>query len=71
MVEKVFKKQVNRECSFCSCLTPDAEARPDIVEVSSLLSDVMMKYLDVLSTSHVREETGSREKTNPAVLHGG
>ncbi|XP_042662473.1 serine/threonine-protein kinase Nek10 isoform X2 [Tyto alba] len=35
------------------CLTPDAEARPDIVEVSSLLSDVMMKYLDVLSTSHL------------------
>ncbi|NWW87959.1 NEK10 kinase, partial [Rhynochetos jubatus] len=33
------------------CLTPDAEARPDIVEVSSLMSDVMMKYLDVLSTS--------------------
>ncbi|NWR88474.1 NEK10 kinase, partial [Furnarius figulus] len=39
-----------------SCLTPDAEARPDIVEVSSLLSDVMMKYLDVLSTSHVMLE---------------
>ncbi|XP_030368223.1 serine/threonine-protein kinase Nek10 isoform X2 [Strigops habroptila] len=38
------------------CLTPDAEARPDIVEVSSLLSDVMMKYLDVLSTSHVMLE---------------
>ncbi|XP_064907676.1 serine/threonine-protein kinase Nek10 isoform X3 [Columba livia] len=35
------------------CLTPDAEARPDIVEVSSLLSDVMMKYLDVLSASHL------------------
>ncbi|KAM6134761.1 LOW QUALITY PROTEIN: serine/threonine-protein kinase Nek10 [Pterocles gutturalis] len=38
------------------CLTPDAEARPDIVEVSSLLSDVMMKYLDVLSTSHLMME---------------
>ncbi|XP_075561486.1 serine/threonine-protein kinase Nek10 isoform X4 [Pelecanus crispus] len=38
------------------CLTPDAEARPDIVEVSSLLSDVMMKYLDVLSTSHLMLE---------------
>uniref|UniRef100_A0A8C3IFX9 NIMA related kinase 10 n=1 Tax=Chrysemys picta bellii TaxID=8478 RepID=A0A8C3IFX9_CHRPI len=33
------------------CLTPDAETRPDIVEVSSLISDVMMKYLDGLSTS--------------------
>uniref|UniRef100_A0A8C2YBZ5 NIMA related kinase 10 n=1 Tax=Coturnix japonica TaxID=93934 RepID=A0A8C2YBZ5_COTJA len=38
------------------CLTPDAETRPDIVEVSSLLSDVMMKYLDVLSTSHLTLE---------------
>ncbi|XP_069716167.1 serine/threonine-protein kinase Nek10-like [Phaenicophaeus curvirostris] len=38
------------------CLTPDAEARPDIVEVSSLLSDVMMKYLDVLSASHLMLE---------------
>lgn len=37
-------------------MTPDAEARPDIVEVSSLLSDVMMKYLDVLSTSHLMLE---------------
>ncbi|KAM4790818.1 LOW QUALITY PROTEIN: serine/threonine-protein kinase Nek10 [Cyanocitta cristata] len=36
-----------------SCLTPDKEARPDVVEVISLLSDVMMKYLDVLSTSHL------------------
>ncbi|NWX48313.1 NEK10 kinase, partial [Steatornis caripensis] len=38
------------------CLTPDAEARPDIVEVSSLISNVMMKYLDVLSTSHLMLE---------------
>eukprot|EP00076_Gallus_gallus_P017549 XP_015137277.2 serine/threonine-protein kinase Nek10 [Gallus gallus] len=38
------------------CLTPDAETRPDIVEVSSLLSDVMMKYLDILSTSHITLE---------------
>ncbi|KAM5280398.1 serine/threonine-protein kinase Nek10 isoform 8-T8 [Ctenodactylus gundi] len=38
------------------CLTPDAEARPDIVEVSSMLSDVMMKYLDSLSTSQLALE---------------
>ncbi|NWR68586.1 NEK10 kinase, partial [Centropus unirufus] len=45
------------------CLTPDAEARPDIVEVSSLLSEVMMKYLDVLSTSHmVLEKKLDRER---------
>ncbi|XP_052590036.1 serine/threonine-protein kinase Nek10 isoform X3 [Peromyscus californicus insignis] len=38
------------------CLTPDAEARPDIVEVSSMISDVMMKYLDTLSTSQLALE---------------
>ncbi|XP_043451492.1 serine/threonine-protein kinase Nek10 isoform X3 [Prionailurus bengalensis] len=38
------------------CLTPDAEARPDIVEVSSMISDVMMKYLDNLSTSQLALE---------------
>ncbi|XP_054848080.1 serine/threonine-protein kinase Nek10 isoform X1 [Eublepharis macularius] len=38
------------------CLTPDAETRPDIVEVSSMISDVMMKYLDGLSTSQLSLE---------------
>ncbi|XP_054408449.2 serine/threonine-protein kinase Nek10 isoform X21 [Pongo abelii] len=38
------------------CLTPDAEARPDIVEVSSMISDVMMKYLDNLSKSQLSLE---------------
>ncbi|KAM4856031.1 serine/threonine-protein kinase Nek10 isoform X8 [Urocitellus parryii] len=38
------------------CLTPDAEIRPDIVEVSSMISDVMMKYLDNLSTSQLALE---------------
>nr|XP_028699456.1 serine/threonine-protein kinase Nek10 isoform X5 [Macaca mulatta] len=38
------------------CLTPDAEARPDIVQVSSMISDVMMKYLDNLSTSQLSLE---------------
>ncbi|XP_074051763.1 serine/threonine-protein kinase Nek10 isoform X1 [Macrotis lagotis] len=38
------------------CLTPDAEARPDVVEVSSMISDVMMKYLDSLSSSQLALE---------------
>lgn len=42
--------------SSLRCLTPDAEARPDIVEVSSMISDVMMKYLDSLSTSQLALE---------------
>uniref|UniRef100_A0A671ENH6 Serine/threonine-protein kinase Nek10 n=1 Tax=Rhinolophus ferrumequinum TaxID=59479 RepID=A0A671ENH6_RHIFE len=38
------------------CLTPDAEGRPDIVQVSSMISDVMMKYLDSLSISQLALE---------------
>nr|XP_033786044.1 serine/threonine-protein kinase Nek10 isoform X2 [Geotrypetes seraphini] len=38
------------------CLTPDSEARPDIVEVSAMISDVMMKYLDSLSTNQLALE---------------
>ncbi|KAF4799332.1 hypothetical protein TURU_055885 [Turdus rufiventris] len=33
-----------------------AEVHPDIVEVCTLLSDVMMKYMDVLPTSHLMLE---------------
>ncbi|XP_062839859.1 serine/threonine-protein kinase Nek10 isoform X7 [Anolis carolinensis] len=45
------------------CLTPDAENRPDIVEVSSMISDVMMKYLDGLSTTQlVLERKLERER---------
>lgn len=60
MVGNSFQERSNKysleNVSFYRCLTPDAETRPDIVEVSSLLSDVMMKYLDVLSTSHLMLE---------------
>ncbi|XP_010157074.1 PREDICTED: serine/threonine-protein kinase Nek10-like, partial [Eurypyga helias] len=56
--EPVPEGQYSENVSFTikRCLTPDAEARPDIVEVSSLLSDVMMKYMDVLSTSLLMSE---------------
>ncbi|KAG8139204.1 hypothetical protein E2320_001979 [Naja naja] len=48
---------------FHRCLTPDAEIRPDIVEVSSMISDVMMKYLDGLSNSQlVLEKKLERER---------
>uniref|UniRef100_A0A8D0FR35 Protein kinase domain-containing protein n=1 Tax=Strix occidentalis caurina TaxID=311401 RepID=A0A8D0FR35_STROC len=58
MYEPVPEGLYSEKVSFTikRCLTPDAEARPDIVEVSSLLSDVMMKYLDVLCTSHLMLE---------------
>ncbi|XP_062970395.1 serine/threonine-protein kinase Nek10 isoform X7 [Cynocephalus volans] len=52
--EGIYSEKVTETIS--RCLTPDAEARPDIVEVSSVISDVMMKYLDNLSTSQLALE---------------
>ncbi|XP_058409989.1 serine/threonine-protein kinase Nek10 isoform X4 [Diceros bicornis minor] len=52
--EGVYSEKVTDTIS--RCLTPDAEARPDIVEVSSMISDVVMKYLDILSTSQLALE---------------
>ncbi|XP_067305596.1 serine/threonine-protein kinase Nek10 [Pseudorasbora parva] len=34
------------------CLTPNADMRPDIIEVGSRISDIMMKFVDSLCTSH-------------------
>ncbi|XP_024917349.1 serine/threonine-protein kinase Nek10 isoform X2 [Cynoglossus semilaevis] len=34
------------------CLSPDAEQRPDIVAISSRISDLMMRLMDGLCTSH-------------------
>ncbi|XP_055455042.1 serine/threonine-protein kinase Nek10 [Psammomys obesus] len=52
--EGIYSEKVTDTIS--RCLTPDAEARPDIVEVSAMISDVMMKYLDNLSTSQLALE---------------
>ncbi|XP_063778325.1 serine/threonine-protein kinase Nek10 isoform X3 [Pseudophryne corroboree] len=38
------------------CLTPDADLRPDIVEVCALISDVMMRYMDSLSSCQIALE---------------
>ncbi|XP_025913076.1 serine/threonine-protein kinase Nek10 isoform X1 [Apteryx rowi] len=60
--EGVYSEKVS--VTIKRCLTPDAETRPDIVEVSSLVSEVMMKYLDILSTSHLMlEKKLGRERT--------
>ncbi|XP_041590437.1 serine/threonine-protein kinase Nek10 isoform X8 [Vulpes lagopus] len=52
--EGIYSEKVTDTIS--RCLTPDAETRPDIIEVSSMISDVMMKYLDNLSTSQLALE---------------
>ncbi|GCB61606.1 hypothetical protein scyTo_0004126 [Scyliorhinus torazame] len=38
------------------CLTSDSEARPDVVEVSAMISDIMMKYMDNLCTVQITME---------------
>ncbi|XP_072796935.1 serine/threonine-protein kinase Nek10-like [Vicugna pacos] len=52
--EGVYSEKVTT--TITRCLTLDAEARPDIVEVSSMIADVMMKYFDSLSTSQLALE---------------
>uniref|UniRef100_A0A8C9C3A7 Serine/threonine-protein kinase Nek10 n=1 Tax=Phocoena sinus TaxID=42100 RepID=A0A8C9C3A7_PHOSS len=52
--EDIYSEKVTTIIS--RCLTPDAETRPDIVEVSSMISDVMMKYVDNLSASQLTLE---------------
>uniref|UniRef100_W5MJ75 Serine/threonine-protein kinase Nek10 n=1 Tax=Lepisosteus oculatus TaxID=7918 RepID=W5MJ75_LEPOC len=52
--EGVFSEKVTDIIKWC--LTPDAELRPDIVEVSTKMSDVMMKYMDGLCTSQLTLE---------------
>lgn len=37
---------------FARCLTPNADLRPDIIQVSSRISDIMMRFVDSLCTSH-------------------
>ncbi|XP_066440829.1 serine/threonine-protein kinase Nek10 isoform X3 [Eleutherodactylus coqui] len=38
------------------CLTSDADLRPDIVEVCALISDVIMRYMDSLSSCQIALE---------------
>lgn len=46
-------------------LTPDAETHPNIVEVSSMISDIMMKYVDNLSIpAGLGEEAGTRRRAH-------
>ncbi|XP_072042766.1 serine/threonine-protein kinase Nek10-like [Amphiura filiformis] len=39
-----------------SCLTAEADQRPDIVEVAGLIADVMMRHMDLLRTSQISLE---------------
>ncbi|KAJ7985422.1 hypothetical protein DPEC_G00351880 [Dallia pectoralis] len=45
------------------CLTPNADLRPDVVEVSSKISDLLMRSMDSLYTSqHALERRGERDR---------
>ncbi|XP_024113977.1 serine/threonine-protein kinase Nek10 isoform X2 [Oryzias melastigma] len=48
--EGVFSERVPQMIRWC--LTPDAEQRPDVVVVSSRISDLMIRLMDGLYTSH-------------------
>ncbi|XP_042561426.1 serine/threonine-protein kinase Nek10-like [Clupea harengus] len=48
--EGVFSERIQDLIKWC--LTPDPDSRPDIVEVSAGISDVLMKFMDNLCASH-------------------
>ncbi|XP_056332123.1 serine/threonine-protein kinase Nek10 [Danio aesculapii] len=48
--DKSFSERVTDMIKWC--LTPNADIRPDIIEVSSRISDIMMRFVDSLCVSH-------------------
>uniref|UniRef100_A0A673HDY0 Protein kinase domain-containing protein n=1 Tax=Sinocyclocheilus rhinocerous TaxID=307959 RepID=A0A673HDY0_9TELE len=48
--DKTFSERVTDMIKWC--LTPNADVRPDIIEVSSRISDIMMKFVDNLCASY-------------------
>ncbi|OCT75877.1 serine/threonine-protein kinase Nek10 [Xenopus laevis] len=52
--EEIYSEKVKHVIS--RCLTSDADLRPDIVEVCGFISDVMMKYVDGLSSCQLTME---------------
>ncbi len=51
MIEQLIPLSHSYSTLFFRCLSPDADQRPDIVDVSSRISDLMMKLIDSLHTS--------------------
>uniref|UniRef100_A0A672SY90 Protein kinase domain-containing protein n=1 Tax=Sinocyclocheilus grahami TaxID=75366 RepID=A0A672SY90_SINGR len=48
--DKTFSERVTDMIKWC--LTPNADVRPDIIKVSSRISDIMMKFVDNLCASY-------------------
>ncbi|XP_058602606.1 serine/threonine-protein kinase Nek10 isoform X1 [Onychostoma macrolepis] len=48
--DKAFSERVTDMIKWC--LSPNADVRPDIIEVSSRISDIMMKFVDNLCASY-------------------
>ncbi|XP_075683297.1 serine/threonine-protein kinase Nek10 isoform X1 [Rhinoderma darwinii] len=52
--EELYSEKVSN--TIKRCLTSDADLRPDIVEVCAIISDVMMRYMDSLSSCQIALE---------------
>ncbi|XP_057195516.1 serine/threonine-protein kinase Nek10 isoform X1 [Triplophysa rosa] len=50
VTDEAFSERVTHMIQWC--LTPNADLRPDIIEVSSRISDIMMRFVDSLCASH-------------------
>ncbi|XP_062322189.1 serine/threonine-protein kinase Nek10 [Osmerus eperlanus] len=61
VVEEAFSERVPDMIKWC--LTPQADLRPDIVAVSSKISDILMKFMDGLYISqHALEKRADRDR---------
>uniref|UniRef100_A0AAY5KD34 Protein kinase domain-containing protein n=1 Tax=Esox lucius TaxID=8010 RepID=A0AAY5KD34_ESOLU len=61
VAEDLFSDRVTDMIQWC--LTPDADMRPDIVEVSSKISDIIMRFMDSLYISqHALERRAERDR---------
>ncbi|KAA0702651.1 Serine/threonine-protein kinase [Triplophysa tibetana] len=50
VTDEAFSERVTDMIQWC--LTPNADLRPDIIQVSSRISDIMMRFVDSLCASH-------------------
>ncbi|XP_067093488.1 serine/threonine-protein kinase Nek10 [Osmerus mordax] len=61
VVEEAFSERVPDMIKWC--LTPQADLRPDIVAVSSKISDILMKFMDgVYISQHTLEKRADRDR---------
>ncbi|KAM4705139.1 LOW QUALITY PROTEIN: serine/threonine-protein kinase Nek10 [Rhinophrynus dorsalis] len=65
--EGIYSEKVKN--TIARCLTSDADLRPDVVEVCAFISDIMMKYIDGLSSCQFAMEKKLERERKRAQKH--